>query len=89
MIWTVLNVAVSVVVGALVAATLIVWHRMSNGTERVGLGLLGAGCIMTIGPILMQHGSPFENWSPLLFRVGIAILMIGHMRRYLRWGVHK
>lgn len=86
MIWTVANVIVSVAIGLIVGVKLAVWHRMFNATERFGLGLLGAGCVMTIGPIVAS-GGPFENWAPILFRVGVAILMIGHMKRYLQIGV--
>lgn len=81
MIWIAINVALSSVVGGIVAVKLALWHARFNLVERVGMGLLGAGCVMTIGPILAPH-SPFENWAGSLFRLGCAIYFCGRMLRH-------
>ncbi len=81
MIWSCLNVMLSSVVGAVVAVSLFRWPEAFNCPQRVGLGLLGAGCVMTIGPIMIPQGSPFESWSASLFRLGCAIFFIGWMKQ--------
>jgi len=81
MTWIIINVALSSIVGLIVAVKLGLWHERFNQWERVGLGLLGAGCLMTIGPI-MTIGSPFDNWSGSLLRLGLAIYFAGRMLRH-------
>lgn len=82
MIWTIVNVALSLIVGGIVALKLGLWHWRFNLCERIGMGLLGAGCVLTIGPILLQHGSPYENWSVSLMRFGMAVYFCGRMARH-------
>lgn len=89
MIWTALNVITSLAAGVMVFMKLLMWHDKFNCAERVGLALAGAGCVLTIGPILMPHGSPYENWAPILFRFGFIILMAGHVRQYLYKGMRR
>lgn len=88
MIWTTLIVVVSLAVGALAALKLAVWHRWFSTTERYGLGLLGAGSVMTIAPVLAP-GSPFDQWAPIMFRIGVLVLMAGHILRYRKTGVSR
>lgn len=82
MIWISINVVLSIVVGVIIAIKLTVWIDRFNCPERVGMGLLGAGCILTIGPILLAHGSPYENWSGSLMRIGLATYFLGRMCRH-------
>lgn len=82
MAWTIINVMLSLVVGIIVAVKLALWHWRFNLGERIGMGLLGAGCVLTIGPILVQGGSPYENWSGSLMRFGLAVYFCGRMARH-------
>lgn len=88
MIWDICLVGTSLTVALLAAVKLALWHRQFNAVERYGLGILGAGCLMTLGPILAT-GSPFDQWAPFLFRIGVLLLMIGHIMRYWKTGVSR
>lgn len=76
--WPALNASISMVVGLLMAYKLAYRHIHFSLLERVGMGLLGAGCIMTVGPILWRV-SPYENWSGFLMRVGICLFFVGRV----------
>ena len=79
MIWPILNACVSMVVGLIMAYKLAFMHERFTAVERVGMGMLGAGSILTIGPILWAHGSPYENWAAFLMRVGICLYFVGRI----------
>lgn len=84
--WTLSSLVSFVLIGALVGIKLAVWHRRFSWAERLGLGLIGAGSIMTIGPLLTPGGSPFVDWAPLLRNVGLILLFTGHIIRYWKAG---
>ena len=50
--------------------------------ERIGMGLLGTGALLTIGPILWPEASPFEDWSVALFRLGCVIYLFGRLLKH-------
>lgn len=79
MIWPAFNAAVSAVLGLIIAYKLMFLHHRFTLIERVGMGMLGAGCVLTIGPILWPHESPYENWSGFLFRTGCCVFFIGRV----------
>lgn len=43
-----------------------------NGIERVGLGLISGGMVLTTAALAM-HGTPFDDWSFNMTRVGFAL----------------
>lgn len=77
--WPALNASLSLVVGLLMAYKLAYRHIHFSALERLGMGLLGAGCVMTVGPILWPHESPYENWSGFLMRAGICVYFVGRV----------
>lgn len=84
--WEIAIVSVSAIIGGMVGVKLIVWHAHFTALERFGLAMIGAGSIMTIGPVITSGGSPFANWAPLLLRLGVVILFTGHIIRYWKSG---
>lgn len=82
MIWHGFNAAISIVVGLIMAYKLGFLHAHFSTLERVGMGLLGAGCVMTIGPILWPQSSPYESWSGFLMRFGICLFFVGRIVEY-------
>lgn len=50
--------------------------------ERTGFGLVAAGLVLTIGPIMSTAPTPFEDWSGALLRVGLAIFAVGNLMRH-------
>lgn len=88
MIWHIVLVSANLAVALLATLKLALWHAKLNTLERYGLGLLGAGVVMTTGPVLILEG-PFDQWAPLLFRIGVLVLMTGHVLRYRKTGVSR
>ncbi len=80
--WAIVNAVLSSVVFGIVAFKLAVWHDRFNAMERFGMGLLGAGCLLTLGPILSDGPTPFEDWSGSLLRVGCTLYFIGRILRH-------
>lgn len=77
----VLSVVTSLIVFCIACYKLIWRPRAYTWVERLGLGLLAAGCIMTVGPITFKP-SPFDDWSIALFRIGVAIYFVGRLTRH-------
>ncbi len=77
--WPILNASISLIVGCIMAYKLAYLHDRFSLLERIGMGLLGAGCVMTIGPILVPHDSPYENWSGFLMRLGVCAFFFGRI----------
>lgn len=82
--WTATGVVSSICILAIVAWKLTVWHHCFNVSERVGMGLTGAGAFLTIPAILQAPGNPFDGWAMAIFRMGVCIYFIGRMLRHRR-----
>lgn len=86
MVWDVLNVTVCILVFLAVSWSL--HEKLDDYTpgERIGYGILAAGCVLRIGPIATKP-SPFDGWSTFLMGIGILVFVLGrHFRhRYANW----
>lgn len=82
MFWPILNMTASLIVAAIVGYKLLRRPHAFTTMERVGMGLLGAGSILTIGPIMWTTPTPFEDWSATLLRFGCAIYFVGRMLKH-------
>lgn len=85
MTWAVINIFAGMVVACLVSYLLGAHGQRFNVIERVGLGLMGGGSVLTIGPILTRaviiDASPYDDWSGTLLRIGCAVVLLGVMGR--------
>lgn len=85
--WAIIN-ATSGLLAAMIVAYEMAWlPDKFTPAERGGMGLIGAGMILTIAPILSEAPTPYEDWSGTLIRVGFAVYSIGRMtrHRYNNW----
>ena len=82
MFWPILNMISGLIVAAIVAYKLAFKGASFTLTERLGMGLAGAGCILTIGPIMYVEPTPYEDWGGTLLRVGCAIYFVGRMLKH-------
>jgi len=91
MAWIVVNVVASVTVAAIVTYKLAWLHDRFTRVEMAGMGMLGAGFVLSIAPII-QRGlndgkTPFDDWVTTLIRFGVATYFIGRMMRRWKGGV--
>jgi len=82
MFWPILNVACGSIVAAILTYRLAIEPHTLTLMERVGMGMVGAGCILTIGPIMSVAPTPYEDWSGTLLRIGCAIFFVGQLLRH-------
>lgn len=86
--WTIINVASALIAAMIVAYKVGGYPDSFNHGERLGMCLIGAGCLMRIGPIvgknLLLAKSPFDDWSVTLLHVGLAIYFGARL-----WRVHR
>jgi hypothetical protein len=87
-IWAFINIATSVIVALIVAYKLIFMSMKLRLAERVGLGLLGAGMVLNIAPIIgtgtpfnMITDTPFDDWGSTLLRIGLMLYLYGRISR--------
>lgn len=57
------------------------YRHMFNRMERIGLSLAGGCGLLTIDVIWEQERSPFYGWIPMLFTLGVALFLVGLLRR--------
>lgn len=77
-----INFSLSLVIGGILAYKLGWLSQRFSGPEMVGMGFIGAGAILTIGPLLWPGQSPYENWSGTLLRIGLCTYFVGRLIRY-------
>lgn len=82
MIWPVINVICGLIVAAILTYKLTALVDRFTATDRAGMALIGAGMILTIGPILSSAPTPYEDWSGTLIRVGCVVYFGGRMLRH-------
>jgi hypothetical protein len=81
-LWPVVNVIASFIVALIIAYKLVCLHDRFTHMERAGMGLIGAGALLTIGPLTSTYPTPYEDWSATLLRVGCMIYFIGRILRH-------
>lgn len=79
MMWPIINTIASAAAALIIAYKLICLHQRFNLTARIGMGLIGGGLVLTIGPILSTAPTPFEDWSGTMVRIGLSVYFIGQM----------
>lgn len=77
-----LNVLFSLIVAGILAYKLTCRADRFTLMERVGMGMIGSGSLMTVGPLMSAAPTPFEDWSATLLRAGCAIYFVGRMLRH-------
>lgn len=82
MVWHLLNMLAGVVVACIVVYTLTAKAWKYTQMERFGAGLVGSGCVLTIGPIMWPGPTPFDDWGGTLLRVGCAVYFLGRLFRH-------
>jgi hypothetical protein len=82
MFWPVLNMICGLIVAAILAYKLALRPASFTLMERAGMGLLGGGMVLTIGPIMAPSPTPFEDWSATLVRLGCVVYFTGRMLKH-------
>lgn len=77
-----LNIIASLLVAGILTYKLIWRADRFTCMERVGMGLIGGGSILTVGPLMSLAPTPYEDWSATLMRLGLAVYFIGRMLRH-------
>lgn len=80
--WVIFNVISSIAVFGLLAYELITMPERLPFWERFGVGLIGAGCLLTVAPFLFHEPTPFEDWAISLLRAGVAIFFFSRMVKH-------
>lgn len=81
-VWPLINVIAGLSVAVILAYRLAREPQLLTVMERIGMGLVGAGCVLTIGPLLSVAPTPYEDWSGTLLRVGCAVFFVGQLLRH-------
>lgn len=82
MVWPILNMTFGLIAAGIIAYRLAGDGEPLTFMERVGFGFVGAGMILTIGPVMFDSPTPFEDWSAALLRFGFVIFLIGQLLRH-------
>lgn len=81
MFWQILNAGCGLVAAGIITFKLATRAHKFIRSELIGMGLIGSGMVLTIGPIWSPN-TPFDDWSTTLLRVGCCIYFIGRMMRH-------
>lgn len=85
--WMILNAVLSLIAGGFIAYELLVLPQGFSAWERTGVGLIGAGCVMRVAPILWPQDTPFDNWAGSLLLFGLMIFFIARRRKHYQANV--
>lgn len=77
---TIIHIALSILAAGMIGYLLICHAHLISSLERYGLGLIGGGFIMTIGPVISEH-SPFDLWAGGIVRLGMMLCIWGWLQR--------
>jgi hypothetical protein len=81
--WDTLNVLGRFVLAVFVVIKVTRFSETLNVSERIGLGFMGGGSLLTVLVIMEPRGSPFEGWATTLITWGAVIFICG--RTYRDW----
>lgn len=81
MTWALINAFFGLLAATIITYKLVVIPNRFNMIERIGMGLMGSGLILTLG-LLMARDTPFDDWSTALLRAGCCIYFVGRMHRH-------
>ncbi|MDF2603028.1 hypothetical protein [Sphingomonas sp.] len=84
MIWISLNATLALLVCGLATYKLLAHFDDFKPIERVGLGIMAGSVLLTLPPLVVEGGTPFDDWSPAALRLGIALYLAGKVERLLR-----
>lgn len=97
-VFAALNIGTSLIVALVVAFLMGAMGHKFTALARISMSLIGAGMLLSIGPILMRpnHGvSPFDDWSLTITRLGLMGAFADRLCRHWwnnvcqRWSAKK
>lgn len=98
--WTIINISTAMLVAAIVVYQLTAYHEQFGLFQRAAMGMIAAGMLLRIGPILgknvLDETSPFDDWSVSLLHIGVALWFLCRLYElergnvpWLKWGFRK
>jgi hypothetical protein len=81
MTWDIINSIARALVTAVCVYKLYRFHDMMIQIERIGLGFMAAGSLMTVPIIWQGHHSPFDGWAVSVMTIGLAVFLVGRTWR--------
>ena len=81
MTWDIINSIARAVVTLVCIYKLYRFHDMMIRIERIGLGFMASGSLMTVPIIWQGHHSPFDGWAVSVMTIGLAVFLVGRTWR--------
>lgn len=83
--WILANAVLRLALTIVLSVELARYPEMLNRSERLGIGIMGGTCFLTI-PVIINggNGTPFEGWASTLFTFGALVYFCGRMTRLAR-----
>lgn len=81
MTWDIINSIARAVVTLVCAYKLFKFYDMMIQPERIGLGFMASGSLMTVPIIWQGHHSPFDGWAVSVMTIGLAVFLAGRTWR--------
>lgn len=84
MIWDILNSLLRVTVTLIVVYKLTQFTGQMIKAERIGLGFMASGSLMTVPIIWYGQRAPFDGWAVTVMTGGAVLFLIGRTWRDYR-----
>ncbi len=81
MTWDIINSIARALVTVVCAYKLFKFYDMMIQPERIGLGFMASGSLMTVPIIWQGHHSPFDGWAVSVMTIGLAVFLAGRTWR--------
>ncbi|WP_398457441.1 hypothetical protein [Sphingomonas albertensis] len=100
MMFDIINSIARALLTVLIVYKLIRFHDMMIAPERMGLGLMASGSMMTVPIIWEGTRSPFDGWAVSVMTIGAVVFLAGRTwrdrkhqrandRQVAYWEAHK
>lgn len=81
MTWELLNSLGRLLLTLIVVVKVTRFGTTLNAVERIGMGFMGGGSLLTINVIWERQASPFSDWSTTLITYGAVLFLCGRTWR--------
>lgn len=81
MTWELLNSLGRILLTIIVMVKVTRFGETLNPVERVGLGMMGGGSLLTVNVIWEHQASPYSDWATSLVTYGAVLFLAGRTWR--------
>lgn len=81
--WDALSIVCRVLMATAIPTILFWFHARYSTIERIGMGIAGGCCLLTVSIVIEGDDSPFSDWGGALFALGLSVYWVAKLADHL------